>query len=399
MENAAARQDYELAAFYRDQIVQLRKIQAQQYIYGEGTDVDVIALATMASLVTVTVLSIRNGRMLGGRNFFLSAALEGGEDSTLSAFIIQYYLGQRPQDSLPNKMVLSVKLADKEWIAAALQENLQHKIEIQGRGSPQNREWLKMAEDNAKHALEQHLQQKKNVLARIEELKASLNLSGPLRRIECFDVSHTFGDYVVASCVVYGLEGPLKADYRRFNIEGITGGDDYAAMRQALTRRYQSVLSNQGVMPDLVLIDGGKSQLNVAIEVMHELGLQDLPLLAIAKGAARKAGLEQLFVPGNPYPLSMSPESAAFHLLQQIRDEAHRFAITSHRKRRAKGKTSTLESIEGVGSQRRRQLLRHFGGLQQLKDASVNEIAQVAGISQKLASKIYEALRHSCNLY
>ncbi len=390
MEASSQKLDYELATYYRDQIALLRKIQTQQFVYGKDCNVDVISTVIKSSRAAVSVLFIRQGRLLGNKNFLLT--LNWKDENVMGDFIPQYYLDPLRHEALPEKIIIDKKIKDRAWIEAALKESLHKKVSIISRSSEQNREWLAMAQANARHALEQELLQVKNLDFRLDELQQALKKAEPLERIECFDVSHTQGEATVASCVVYGTEGPLKSDYRRYTIENITGGDDYAAMRQALQRRYQKRVEEGAVLPDLIIIDGGRGQLKVATEVLGELQLTEIPLLAVAKGPTRKPGEEELWLQG--VKLELPSDSAALHLIQFIRDEAHRFAITAHRQRRAKSRRhSLLETISGVGVQRRRQLLRHFGGLQQLKDASVSDIAQVEGISVSLAEKIYEALR------
>lgn len=393
MEEVASQLNYELASYYRDQIVQLRKIQTQQYVLGENIDVDIIATSIQHQQAAIAILFIRQGRLLGHKIFFLNPGLESHAADILESFIPQYYLDASRHELIPGLMVLGEKLPNQTWLEQALSENLKHKIQMVGKSRSRYREWLRMAEANAKHALTQHILEKQNVLTHLAELQQALKLEEPLTRIECFDVSHTLGESCVASCVVYGTTGALKSDYRRYHIEGITEGDDYAALRQVLTRRYEKKILEGAVLPDLILIDGGKGQLKIAEQVLGELQLTQIPLLAVAKGPTRKAGYEQLFL-RNKKLLSLAPDSAALHLIQFIRDEAHRFAITAHRARRAKSRRhSQLETIPGIGAARRRQLLRHFGGLQQLEGASISEIAQVSGISQSLAQKIYEALK------
>ena len=395
MDLAAQAQDYELAAYYRDQIVQLRKIQAQQCVVGESVDTDVLAIHIHRQQAAIAILFIRQGRLLGHKIFFLKLALDEDPSELLSSFIPQYYLEAARRESLPKMIVVAEKLSDKVWIENALAEHFQHKLPIISANRKLHRDWVKMAEVNAKHSLTQQLLEKQSVLNQLHSLQEALNLTEPLERIECFDVSHFQGEACIASCVVYAPSGALRSNYRRYSIKDINGGDDYAALRQVLMRRYEKKIQEGALLPNLILIDGGKGQLGIAEDVLTELQLSHIPLLAVAKGPTRKAGFEQLFLRG-ARRLELSADSAALHLIQFIRDEAHRFAITAHRQRRAKTRQqSILESVPGIGAQRRRQLLRHFGGLQQLKSAGVSEISQVPGISLSVAEKIYKLLSGS----
>jgi excinuclease ABC subunit C len=290
-------------------------------------------------------------------------------------------------------VILNITLVEREWIQEALSEKLGKKIIFSDQVRGQNRQWLKMAITNAEQTLSSHLAGKASVYRRLEALQQALNLPNIPQRLECFDVSHTSGESTVTSCVVFNSEGPLKKDYRKFNIQGITPGDDYAALRQALTRRYTRIKTGEGELPDVLFIDGGKGQLKQAEEVLEELQVSGVMLIAIAKGEGRKPGLETLHISGREHDLHLAHDSLALHLVQQIRDEAHRFAITSMRAKRGKARTkSVLEDIPGIGAKRRRQLLRQFGGIQELMRASREDIAKVQGISLKLAQKIYDIL-------
>ncbi len=390
MDSAAQVLNYELAAHYRDQIVQLRKIQAQQYVLAEPIDADVLGLSIEHRQAAIAIFFIRKGRLLGHKIFFLKLGLEDDAVALLESFIPQYYLQVSVMDAPPKLLVLEPKLKNKTWIENALAEHLHFKLPIISAKRNPYREWVKMAETNAKHALSRQLQEKQGVLAQLLELQKALHLAEPIERIECFDVSHFQGEACMASCVVYDVTGALRSAYRRYSIKDVKAGDDYAALRQVLTRRYEKKLQEGAVLPNLILIDGGKGQLTIAEEVLNELQLMHLPLLAVAKGPTRKAGFEQLFLRGAQL-IHLAPDAAALHLIQFVRDEAHRFAISSHRKKRAKARSrSSLESIPGIGVARRRQLLRHFGGLQQLREASVSEIARVPGISSEIAKKIYD---------
>lgn len=393
MEEAAVGLDYEAAARYRDQIVSLRRIQEKQYIHGYRGNTDVIAISTDIGSAAIHVLTIRNGRLIGTKSYFPNVPKHDSSVDILSAFLPQYYLNPIRQDAIPDRVLINIELLEKQWIEEALSEKLGKKIVFSDKVRGQNRQWLKMAQANAEQSLHSHLAGKASVFKRLEAMQQALNLANIPQRFECFDVSHTAGEATVASCVVFNSEGPLKKDYRRFNITGITQGDDYAALRQALTRRYTRIKTGEGELPDILFIDGGKGQLTQAETVLEELQVSGVMLVAIAKGEERKPGLETLFISGSQQPLHLPPNSLALHLIQQIRDEAHRFAITAHRKKRGKTRTrSVLEDIPGIGAKRRKELLHQFGGLQELLRASVEDIAKVPGISLSLAQKIYDSL-------
>jgi excinuclease ABC subunit C len=389
MEAAAESQHYEQAAALRDQLQALHTVQQKQFMEsGRATDVDIIAAAELKGTPAVNLAMVRGGRHLGDKNFFPQNADGLSLPEVLEAFVAQHYL---------NCSVPPLILTDVEIEAAALEELLttqtSHKVQIRAGQSGERKRWLEMARNNAMLALRQQAEQQAGQTLRRDALHEILPLER-LERIECFDISHTMGEATVASCVVYDNLAMRNAEYRRYNITGITPGDDYAAMRQALTRRYQKLQIDEGKTPDLILIDGGAGQLSVACEVMQELGLSNIALMGVAKGEARKPGLEQLLLPGQEKSLQLLPDNPALHLIQQIRDEAHRFAISGHRAKRGKARTaSQLEEISGVGERRRRNLLAHFGGMQGVRQASVEELAQVEGISGALAEKIYQQLR------
>ncbi len=393
MTSAADEKNYEEAARFRDQIKQLRRLQQQQVITGDSGDIDVLGVAEKMGQIAFTFLYIRGGRLIGNKTFFPKIPAQTDAQAALSAFIPQYYLNPVRAGNIPQRLILSVSLSDRQWIQDALQNELKCKLHISDRKLARYKQWQVMATTNAAHALAQHLSERNNVLVKLQALQEVLKLPNPIQRIECFDISHTQGEATVASCVVFGEEGEIKKDYRKFNIADITPGDDYAAMKQALTRRYTRLKSGEGVLPDLLMIDGGKGQLSQAAAVLEELQVSGVMLLGIAKGPSRKPGLEQLLLWGREQSLQLSADSVALHLIQFVRDEAHRFAIISHRaKRHKKRVTSPLEHIEGVGAVRRQKLLKHFGGLQALRNASVAEISRVAGISEALAQRIYDAL-------
>jgi len=386
---AAEAQRYEVAAVLRDQVMALRTIQEKQFVSGEsGLDADVVACAVEEGVVCVNLVMIRGGRHLGDKSFFPKNADGCDAVTALEAFLAQHYIGR----SVPPLIIVSERL-DDAMLAALLTEQVKRKVQISANPIGERRVWLRMALENARIAIAQRLSQQSTQEARLQALVQALDLPEGTKRIECFDISHTMGEATVASCVVYDNYAMQNGEYRRYNISGITPGDDYAAMCDALTRRYRKIAAGEGAMPDLILIDGGKGQLAVAEEVMAEVGLSDVRLIGVAKGAERKVGLEQLIFPGGEKALQLPADHIGLHLIQQIRDEAHRFAITGHRARRGKARLhSSLEDIGGVGAKRRQKLLARFGGLKGVQAASVDELAQVEGISQTLAEKIYQGL-------
>ena len=384
---ASAALDFEKAALIRDKIISLRKVQERQYVSAEQGDLDVLAAIVRDGLSVVEVSFIRGGRSLGSKSYFPKGTAAGSAEELLAAFIPQYYLGK----NVPAEVLVSHRFEDIALLEAVLKSDSDHRVLIRCPQRGPSVRWMKMAMTNAEISLVQRLSSRSNLLQRFELLQEVLEMEEMPKRIECFDISHTRGEKTVASCVVFGLEGPLKADYRKFNIDGITPGDDYAAMNQALTRRYTRLQKGEGKRPDLLLIDGGKGQLTEAKAVMADLQL-DIDILGIAKGPARKPGEETLFLVGRSGEVDLAADSPALHLLQQVRDEAHRFAITGHRQRRAKARrTSPLESIEGMGPKRRQKLLQQFGGLQAIQRAGVEDLSRVDGISPNLAQKIYDA--------
>ncbi len=387
MAMASAGLEFEEAAIIRDKVASLRRVQERQYITSEQGDLDVLAAIVRDGITVVEVSFIRGGRSLGSKSYFPKGSGNSSEEELLAAFIPQYYLGK----NVPSEILVSHNFDDMALLQEVLKTESKHRVVIRRPQRGNSVRWMKMALTNAEISLVQRLSSRSNFLKRFEALQEALNLEEMPKRIECFDISHTSGEKTVASCVVFGLEGAIKSDYRKFNIEGITGGDDYAAMNQALSRRFLRLQKGEGKRPDLLLIDGGKGQLTEAISVMTELQL-DIDILGIAKGPARKPGEETLFLVGQAGEVNLSADSPALHLLQQVRDEAHRFAITGHRQRRAKVRnTSPLEAVEGMGPKRRQKLLQQFGGLQEVQRAGVEDIASVEGISQSLAQKIYDA--------
>jgi len=396
MDLAASALDFEKAAELRDQIDHLRHVQESQSAESGVLDLDVVALETGPGAVVVSMLYIRKGRILGHKNFFPKLSLDLSKQEMLVAFVEQYYVGQNATRDIPKEVVLSEALLNESVICDAIQ-SVQHKgIKFSHKVKQVRAQWLKLAVTNAENALSTYLANKETVFHKLDALSKLLELESRPKRMECFDISHSSGEKTVGSCVVFNEDGPVKSDYRTFNVEGIEGGDDYAAMRQVLSRRYRNLKENPQKRPDIIFIDGGKGQLNLALEVLNGLDLQNLSLVGVAKGATRKPGFETLLIPtpeGDLKTIHCSSDNAGLHLIQQIRDEAHRFAITGHRNRRDKARRhSSLENIEGVGAKRRRELLRYFGSVQSIKKASTAEIAKVSGISNKLAEHIYLSL-------
>lgn len=392
MEHAAMGLEFERAAELRDQISLLRRVQDQQSMEGGSGDVDVIAAVVNPGGACVHLISVRGGRVLGSKNFFPQVGIEEEGGAVLMAFLAQYYLSSHERD-MPSELIVNVMHEDLPTLTAAVAELRGREIAISHRVRGTRARWQQLALTNAEQALGARLANRQHVAARFEALAEALDLDEPPQRLECYDISHSSGEATVASCVVFGPEGPLKSDYRRFNIEGITAGDDYAAMHQALTRRFSKLKDGDGKLPDILLVDGGKGQMAMAREVLQELAVPELILLGVAKGVTRKPGLETLYLNDAEHEFTLPADSPALHLIQQIRDEAHRFAITGHRARRGKARrTSSLEEVAGVGPKRRRELLKHFGGLQELNRASIDEIAKAPGISKKLAESIYAAL-------
>jgi len=388
MEAASAALEFELAAQYRDQIDAIRKVQERQYVSGEKGDLDIVACATAEGQACVQVFFVRQGRNLGNKQFFPRGSRGREPGEVLSAFIAQYYLGKQ----VPAKILMSHSVEDQQLLQEALSVQTGRKVQLRKSPRGEAARWLKMAVHNAELALKSRLASSSNARMRLEALREALSLEELPQRMECFDISHTSGEKTVASCVVFNGEGPLKSDYRRFNIKGITPGDDYAAMAQALQRRYTRIMSGDGKLPDILFIDGGKGQLSTAADILADVGVYGVLLVGVAKGPERRAGMEQLFLLRRDQPLILDAHSPALHLIQHIRDEAHRFAITGHRQRRNKARTrSVLEDIPGIGQKRRQLLLKQFGGLQGLSRAGIEDIATVNGISKKLADKIYQA--------
>jgi len=390
MELASKSRAYEQAGRFRDQIARLKKIEAEQLISRESAkDLDVIAIASRPGVHCATVLFIRNGSVLGSRNHFPKVSGEIDNKKVLGGFLGQYYLGK----DAPGEIIVEAETDDRDLLEQGLTDRSGHKVQIKHRVRGDRLGWLKMAQTNAEQGVQLQVASNATLRRQFAALGEALQMDSPPERLECFDVSHTSGEATVASCVVFNQAGALKSDYRRLNLRPKAAGDDYAAMAEALRRRYKRVKRGEVPMPDVLFVDGGKGQLAEAMKVLDELDLSWFQVVAVAKGRSRRPGMEQLFLAGQSGPTILPADSPALHLIQQIRDEAHRFAITGHRQRRAKARnTSRLEQIPGLGPKRRRELLRQFGGLQGVRNAGIDDLAKVNGISRSLAEKIYNDL-------
>ena len=395
MESASNALEFERAARYRDQIANLRRVQARQYVSGARGNVDVVAARGREGVAVVELFVIRNGQSLGSRTLRPAHGGDAGEGELLRAFLPQYYLSRAGRERpVPDEILLSEAIDGLDVLERALGEQTGRKISIRCNVRGERARWVAMAVDNAELSLRQRIASRANLREQFEALQELLGLDEPPGRIECFDVSHTGGESTVASCVVFEQDGAKKSDYRRFNLAGARAGDDYGAMRNALERRYTRLQREEAVLPDLLLVDGGRGQLKQALEVLAELQISGVSAVGIAKGATRKPGLEQLFLPGRAASIVLPPDSPALHLIQRIRDEAHRFAITGHRNRRGRARrASVLERIPGIGPRRRQRLLSEFGGLQGVSRAGVEDLVRVRGISRDLALAIHEAFR------
>jgi excinuclease ABC subunit C len=388
MEQASSELAFERAAVLRDQLQQLQQVQARQAIEGVSGDLDIISALVEAGKTCVQVLFVRAGRLLGSKSYFPPLRLDEEAADVISAFVPQFYLSGNRE--IPREILLSEKLEDQASLQAVLAERAERKVAIKTRVRDARAKWLQLAGQTAAQNLQSHLSARQTAVERIQVLQDSLDLPEAPQRMECFDISHSSGEATVASCVVFDQNGPRKSDYRKFNIEDITAGDDYAAMQQALERRYKRLKAGEGALPDILFIDGGKGQVQQALSVLEELQINTVEVIGVAKGVTRKAGFETLILGSSGRELQLPGDNSGLHLIQHIRDEAHRFAITGHRARRdKKRKGSVLEQIPGVGAKRRRDLLRHFGGIQGIERASLEELMKVSGINEKIARDIY----------
>ena len=395
MHSAAENLQFEQAAELRDQLAALTHVQSQQFVENDAGNADVFGVAIQSGIACVQIIYVRGGRVLGHKSYFPSLQAEETVAEVLEAFVPQYYLGNKAGRDLPQQILVPEKFESADALIAALQQEEGRNLTITVGGRGARAGWQRLAQTNAEQYLASHLANRENLFQRFESLRDALRLDDIPQRLECFDISHTMGEGTVASCVVFEHSGPVKTQYRRFNIEDIQAGDDYAAMNQALQRRYTRLKKGEAKLPDVLIIDGGKGQLKQARQVLSDLQIQGVQILGIAKGETRKPGLETLFLEDSGAGFGLERDSPALHLIQHIRDEAHRFAIAGHRARREKKRTtSVLEDIPGIGPKRRRELLGHFGGLQGLSRASQSEIARVPGISKKIAEDIYAALHN-----
>jgi excinuclease ABC, C subunit len=398
MEQASRELNFEQAAHLRDQIQMVRSVTEKQFVSNERlNDMDIISIAYQLGIACVQVLFIRQGKVLGNRSYFPKVPINTDLSELTETFVGQFYLQAHQGRTIPNSIIVDHKLDEKKDLETLLSEQAGRKVSIQDNAQGSKSKYLHLAQVNAKAALITQLKQASLMQERYEALQTLLGIE-KIERMECFDISHTMGAQTIASCVVFNRDGPLKSDYRRFNIEGITGGDDYAAMEQALKKRFDRDLESEKI-PDIIFIDGGKGQLNRALQVFQELDVKwdkNRPhLIGVAKGVDRKAGLETLIISRQEREINLSPDNLALHLIQHIRDESHNHAISGHRKKRQKAFTqSGLETIEGVGAKRRQALLKYLGGMQGVKNATLDEIASVPGISKALAEKIFEALKN-----
>jgi excinuclease ABC subunit C len=389
MESAAASLHFEDAAQLRDQLAKLQTVQSQQIVTADiDQDADVIAVAAANGEYCVALMFVRAGRSLGSTTFFPKAPYAELPE-VLSAFVAQYYM----ERDAPPEIIVEQEFEEMALLESTFAQRSGHKVRVTASVRGIRARWLEMMHNNAEQALNMRRLARAGIESSLEDVREAFDLEETPQRLECFDISHTSGTDTVASCVVFGLEGPLKSDYRRFNISGIAPGDDYAAMYQALTRRYKRVRDGEIVKPDMLLIDGGKGQLAEAATVLEELGVAGITLIGVAKGADRRAGQEQLFLLGQDTPTILPPDSRALHLIQRVRDEAHRFAIAGHRRKRAKRHSqSILETIPGLGPVKRRELLKQFGGLQGILRAGIDDFVQIRGLGRDLAEVIYEHL-------
>ncbi|MGZ8195683.1 MAG: excinuclease ABC subunit UvrC, partial [Methylosarcina sp.] len=382
---------FEEAAVYRDQIGKLRAVLEKNFVHGERGDVDIIACAAKGNMACIQVFFIRNGQHLGNKQFFPKMSDAHDPATILQAFIPQYYLDRQA----PHELIVSHELVEAELMTDVLAHQSKHGVTISFNVRGERLKWLQMALANAETSLLNKLADKQGLYARFLSLQDELGCPELPKRLECFDISHHQGDQTVASCVVFDREGPVKSAYRRFNIEGVVGGDDYAAIHQAVLRRFKRLKQGEHEAPDILFIDGGKGQVHEAQKALAELDINNVMIVGISKGPDRKPGMEKLILVDQDQPLSVTPGASGLLLIQHIRDEAHRFAVTGHRQRLGKvKKRSVLESIEGLGPKRRQILLKQFGGLQGVTQAGVDALSSIDGISRQLAQRIYDSFHH-----
>jgi excinuclease ABC subunit C len=387
MEQASSKLEFERAAGIRDQIASLRQVLEKQYVHGERGDLDIIACASRAGLACVQIVYVRKGQHIGDKTFFPNLPGESEPAAVLEAFIPQYYL----EREVPREILVSHDPENRLLLETVLEMRGAGRVSISAPLRGSRLRWMELAVSNAENGLNARFANKQGLHARFFSLKEELGCAETPKRLECFDISHTQGDQTVASCVVFDGDGPVKSAYRRFNIEGVNPGDDYAAMAQAVRRRFQRIRTGEYEKPDIIFIDGGKGQINAVCSVLDELEIADVLVIGVAKGPSRKSGMEQLYCAGDAHPITIMPDAPARLLIQHIRDEAHRFAITGHRQRRGRNKKrSVLEEVVGLGPKRRQLLLKQFGGLQEIRKAGVEALSGVEGISRQLAQRIYD---------
>ena len=392
MERASEALQFEKAAQLRDQIIALRQVQERNAVSGDQTEMDVVGVWQENGMTCIHLLFIRQNAVQGSRSYFPKVPANTSLDEVLESFVLQFYLDQQQGRQPPNEVVIQLEKAHAQNLSQTLSEALGQRLTLKTNARGERAQYVSLANKNAMNAVQSKLGEASVMQTRVSALQALVGDKANVERMECFDISHTMGEETVASCVVFGLEGPIKSDYRRYNIKDITPGDDYAAMAQVLSRRYRNAVENENV-PDIVFIDGGKGQLTQAEEYFTDWPQPPL-VIGVAKGESRKPGLETLIFGYSRETHHLPADHPALHLIQYIRDESHRFAITGHRQRRAKvKKTSQLESIVAVGPKRRQNLLKYLGGIQQVKNASIDQLANVPGISKALAETIYYALR------
>lgn len=391
MNTASSDLDFETAARIRDQIQNLRKVQEEQSVHTSTGDVDAFGVASNESNVCVHGMFIRDGRLLGHRNWFHNNELETTDSELIAQFLGQYYFGGVERE-IPRTVLTIVDIDDRDTLANALSEKAGRVVEVTTQVRSTRARWQSMVQENAELSLASHVRAQENNLDRMLELQRSLNLEEVPSRLECFDISHSSGEATMASCVVFEADGPLKSDYRRYRIQGVEFGDDYASLSQAVERRYQRIQAGEGKLPDVLIIDGGRGQINKVRATLSDLMVEGVRVLGISKGPGRRPGLETIWDCESGV-LDIEPTSGAMHLLQHIRDEAHRFAVEGHRARRQKNRRrSELDDVPGIGAKRKRSLLTHFGSVTAMKSASIDEMAKVPGISRRLASQLHGAL-------
>ena len=396
MQKASDALEFELAARSRDQIRSLRDVQEKQHITTGGGDIDIIACVINANHACIQLVFIRAGLNLGSRNYYPQHIEEQSEADLVKAFLGQFYLNENKGQKIPSEILISHDSDDIDLMESVLTEKAGKKIKLKASVRGDRSKWLSMAKENAELTLKQKIASNKSQHKRFDALQKLLSFKEPIEHMECFDISHTQGEATVGSCVVFGPDGPVNSKYRQFNIENVTPGDDYAAMSQVIRRRYTRLVKENARLPDLIIIDGGKGQIGVAKKELYELQLTHIPILGVAKGPSRKPGLENLILALENKTVDCDSSSPALHLIQHIRDEAHRFAITAHRQRRKKKRNrSRLEEIEGIGNKRRQSLIKHFGGIQGVAKAGIDDIAMVSGINKSLAQKIYDTFHNN----